>query len=76
MARTGTARARHDRSSPRYASEATDAGWEIVKPFMPLPSKVGRPREADMREDWNAIQPIAQQADERRFARQLSALSP
>ena len=56
MAWTETTRREHDRSSLRYASDVTDAEWDIIEPLMPPPSKVGRPREVDMREVWNAIQ--------------------
>jgi transposase len=59
MAWTETTRAQHDRSSLRYASDVTDAEWEIIEPFMPPPSKVGRPREVEFREVWNAILYIA-----------------
>lgn len=55
MAWTEATRAQHDRSSLRYASDVTDAEWEVIELFMPPPSKVGRPREVDMREVWNAI---------------------
>lgn len=58
MAWTETTRAQHDRRSLRYASDVTDAEWELIEPFMPPPAKVGRPREVDMREVWNAIQYI------------------
>jgi transposase len=40
----------------RYASDCTDAEWALILPFMPEPSKVGRPRKTDLREVWNAIQ--------------------
>lgn len=59
MSWTEITRAEHDRSSLRYASDVTDAEWEIIEPFMPPPSNVGRPREVDLREVWNAIQYIA-----------------
>lgn len=59
MAWTETTREQHDRSSLRYASDVTDAEWDIIEPFMPPPANVGRPREVDMREVWNAIQYIA-----------------
>ena len=59
MAWTETAREQHDRRWLRYASDVTDGEWEVIAPFMPPPSKVGRPREVDMREVWNAIQYIA-----------------
>jgi putative transposase len=37
-----------------YPSDLTDAQWEIVRPLIPS-SKVGRPREVDMREVVNTI---------------------
>jgi transposase len=37
-----------------YPSDLTDAQWEIVRPLIPV-SKVGRPREVDLREVVNAI---------------------
>jgi putative transposase len=37
-----------------YPSDLTDAQWEIVRPLIPS-SKVGRPREVDMREAVNTI---------------------
>ena len=56
---TETTRPDYDRRSLRYASDTTDAEWALVEPFMPEPSRVGRPREVDLREVWNAIQYIA-----------------
>lgn len=49
----------YDRRSLRYASDCTDAEWTLVRPFMPARSKVGRPREVNLREIWNAIQYLA-----------------
>src|SRR3954463_9353464 len=37
-----------------YASDLTDAQWEIIRPLIPS-YKVGRPREVDMREVVNTI---------------------
>jgi putative transposase len=37
-----------------YPSDLTDEPWEIVRPLIPV-SRVGRPREVDMREVLNAI---------------------
>ena len=37
-----------------YPSDLTDEQWEIVRPLIPV-SRVGRPREVDMREVLNAI---------------------
>lgn len=59
MAWTETTRAQHDRRSLRYASDCTDGEWEVIEPFMPPASKVGRPREVDLRAVWDAIQYIA-----------------
>ena len=56
---TETTRRDYDRRSLRYASDATDGEWSLIAPFMPRPSKVGRPREVDLREVWNAIQYMA-----------------
>lgn len=56
MAWTEITRRQHDRRWLRYASDCTDAEWGLVAPFMPAPSKVGRPRKTDLREVWNAIQ--------------------
>jgi transposase len=56
---TGITRADHDRRWLRYASDATDEEWALIEPMMPPPSKVGRPREVDLRDVWNAIQYIA-----------------
>ena len=47
------------REGLRYASDCTDAEWEVVAPFMPVRSKVGRPRTTDLRAVWDAIQYIA-----------------
>jgi transposase len=56
---TEITRRHHDRRSLRYASDATDQEWTLIEPFMPPPAKVGRPREVDLREVWNAIQYMA-----------------
>lgn len=49
---------RHDRISLRYASDCTDAEWLLIMPFIPVRSKVGRPRRRRMLAVWNAIQCI------------------
>ncbi|AZG78895.1 IS5 family transposase [Methylocystis rosea] len=59
MAWTETTRAQYVRGGMRYASDCTDAEWAIVEPFMPPPSRVGRPRTTLLRDVWNAIQYIA-----------------
>lgn len=59
MAWTEITRAQHDRSALRYASDVTDEEWALIEPFLPGPAKVGRPREVDLREIWNAILHLA-----------------
>ena len=59
MAWTEITREQYDRRHLRYASDCTDKEWALIEPFMPVPSKVGRPRKWAMREIWNAIQYIA-----------------
>jgi transposase len=59
MAWTETTRHYYARGGTRYASDCSDAEWAIVEPFLPGPSRVGRPRKTDLREVWNAIQYIA-----------------
>ena len=56
---TKTTRDDYDRRSLRYASDTTDAEWALIDPFMPPPSRLGRPRKVSLREVWNAIQYIA-----------------
>lgn len=59
MVWTEITRGQHDRRWLRYASDCTDEEWALIEPFMPPPATVGRPRETDLREVWNAIQYIA-----------------
>lgn len=46
---TPAARAQLARDDIPYATSLTDAEWRVVAPFMPLPSKVGRPWAWPMR---------------------------
>lgn len=48
-------RQEHDRSDLRYASDCRDEEWELIAPIVTQCSKVGRPREVEMRDVWNAI---------------------
>ncbi len=48
----------HDRRGLRHASDTTDDEWDLIEPFLRPWSKVGRPRETDMRAVWDAIQYI------------------
>ena len=50
-----TTRAQYIRVTERYASDLTDAEWELLVPLLPLPKRLGRPREVNMREVVNAI---------------------
>ena len=52
---TEITRAHYVREGLRYASDLSDAEWEIVAPFLPTPFTVGRPREVELREVVNAI---------------------
>lgn len=52
---TDTTRAQHARSGLRLPSDLTDAEWALLEPFLPPPSKVGRPRKWPMRRIVEAI---------------------
>jgi len=56
---TETTRPDYDRRKLRYASDATETEWELVAPFLEPRSNVGRPREVEIRDIWDAIQYIA-----------------
>ncbi len=56
---TETARREYRRRPSRYASDLTEAEWQLVAPFLPPPKLVGRPRTTDLREVVNAILYIA-----------------
>ncbi|MCI1003119.1 IS5 family transposase [Ochrobactrum sp. C6C9] len=59
MAWTETARRDYARRGLRYTSDCTDDEWAVVAPLLQPMSKVGRPREHDPRNLWNAIQYMA-----------------
>ena len=44
------------RDGRRYESDVTDKEWEIVESMLPKQGPLGRPRETDLREVFNAIQ--------------------
>ncbi len=52
---TPTTRAQHSRAGLRYGSDATDAEWRMLSPFLPAPCKRGRRRKWEMRDIVNAI---------------------
>lgn len=55
MVWTEITRPKYLRLGLRYASDLTDAEWQIVEPFMPPPAHLGRPREIELRSVVNAI---------------------
>ena len=52
---TPTTHRHHSRRTARYASDLTDAEWHLVEPYLPAPSRLGRPRARPMREIVNGI---------------------
>jgi putative transposase len=58
MSWTEITRPKYRRDDLRYASDLTDAEWQIIAPFMPERSLLGRPRTVDLRMVVNAIQYI------------------
>jgi len=56
---TEITRQQYRRDGLRYASDVTDAEWELIEPFMPAPSPIGRPRTTELRSVMNAILYIA-----------------
>jgi len=59
MAWTETTRRRYERHLGRYASDLTDAEWELVAPFLPPAKKTGRPRSTPVRDVLDAVLYIA-----------------
>jgi transposase len=55
MAWTEITRPHYVREGLRYASDLTDAEWELIEPLMPPPSPIGRPRTTDLRAVVEAI---------------------
>lgn len=55
MSWTETTRSHYRRDGLRYASDLKDEEWDVIAPFMPEPSHLGRPREVDLRAVMNAI---------------------
>ena len=56
---TETTRPHYRRANRRYASDLTDGEWALVKPFMPKPSRRGRPRKTDLRQVLDALLYVA-----------------
>lgn len=59
MTWTKITRKRYCRDGLRYASDLTDAEWDLLEPLMPAASALGRPRETDLRCVVEAILYIA-----------------
>lgn len=52
---TKTTRRQYRRAGLRYASDVTDAEWNVIAPLLPKARPVGRPRKIDLRVVLNAI---------------------
>src|SRR6266446_3128309 len=52
---TQITRAQYRRDGLRFASDTTNAEWALLKPQMPEPAGIGRPRTTDLRAVVNAI---------------------
>ncbi|WP_031556169.1 IS5 family transposase [Parvularcula oceani] len=52
---TPATRAQHSRKGLRYPSDLTDAEWRAVRPLLPPPCRMGRPRKWPMRRIIEAI---------------------
>ena len=50
-----TTRKQYSRETERYESDLTNAGWALLAPLLPPPSRHGRSRRVDLREVVNAI---------------------
>src|SRR5258708_1732185 len=55
MSWTEITREQYRRDQLRYASDMTDAEWLLLSSFLPARSRVGRPREVDLRAVMDAI---------------------
>lgn len=55
MVWTAITREHYRRDGLRFASDTTDAEWALLKPLMPEPAGIGRPRTTDLRAIVNAI---------------------
>ena len=52
---TEITRPQYQRATQRYASDLTDDEWARLAPFMPKPSRVGRPRTTKLRDVVDAL---------------------
>ena len=44
-----------ERKTKRYPTDLTNKEWATVEPYLSLPAKTGRQRQADLREVLNTI---------------------
>ena len=51
-----TTRRDYKRNAKRYESDVTDQEWALIEAMLPKQGRLGRPRETDLREVFNAIQ--------------------
>ncbi len=56
---TEITRRQHDRKTTRYSSDTTSEEWSIIGALLPGRNHLGRPREVELRDVWDAIQYIA-----------------
>jgi len=52
---TEITRPQYERPNLRYASDLTDAEWNVIMPLLPPAKRLGRPRTTDLRDVLNAI---------------------
>ncbi len=50
-----TSRQEYKGDGRRYESDVTDPEWATIVPMIPQQGRVGRPRQTDLREVFNAI---------------------
>ena len=56
MAWNETTQEQYRRPMDRFEPDLTDEEWAVIAPLIPPPGRMGRPRELDMREVFNAVQ--------------------
>ena len=56
---TEITRPHYQRAARRYASDLTDCEWGLLAPFMPEPSRLGRPRTTELRDVVDALLYVA-----------------
>ncbi|MCP1927412.1 transposase [Bradyrhizobium elkanii] len=71
MTWTEITRCQHDGRELRYASDCTDAEWDLLELLMPRPSKVGQPRTTWMRSVWDASGTLRRRDANGRYCRRI-----